>query len=61
MKPEILRKLQEFIDDYETEYGDIEGFEVKLEHPIVDGDRQEFANIAEFAVIHLKREVIEIK
>jgi hypothetical protein len=61
MKPEILRKLQEFIDDYETEYGDIEGFEVKLEHPIIDGERQDFANIKELVVIHLKLEVIDLK
>jgi hypothetical protein len=45
MKQEILDKLKIFIDAFETEYGDVEGFEIKLEHPIVENERQSFANI----------------
>jgi hypothetical protein len=56
MKQEILDKLKIFIDAFETEYGDVEGFEIKLEHPIVENERQSFANIKEFLV---KRIVIE--
>ena len=39
---------------------DEEGFEVRLEHPIVDGERQGFANIKEFSIIHLHRTQIDI-
>ena len=50
MNKEVHDKLKEFIDEFETEYGDVEGFEINLEHPIVDGERQEFADIKEFIV-----------
>lgn len=63
MKPEIAEKLREFIDLFEEEYGDVEGFEVKLDHPINEdeGKRQGYADIKEFVVLYLKREIIEIK
>lgn len=61
MKQEVLDKLKDFIDAYETEYGDVEGFEVSLEHPIVDGERQEFADIKEFVIKRIIRQEIEIK
>lgn len=61
MKQELVDKLQDFIDAYETEYGDVEGFEVSLEHPIVDGERQEFADIKEFVIKRIIRQEIEIK
>lgn len=62
MKAETLEKLREFIDQFEEEYGDIEGFEVKLEKPLIEeeGRRQGYSNIKEFTVIYLKRENIEI-
>lgn len=61
MKPELISKLQDFIDAFETEYGEVEGFEVSLEHPIVDGDRQGYADIKEFVIKRIVREEIEIK
>lgn len=61
MKPELVSKLQDFIDAFETEYGDVEGFEISLEHPIVDGERQSYAEIKEFVVKRIVREEIKIK
>ena len=63
MKGEIVDKLQDFIDAFETEYGDVEGFEISLEHPIVEGEgvRQGYADIKEFVVKRIVREEIEIK
>jgi len=42
----------------EEVWGELEGFEVRLEHPIVEGQRQSFANIKEFNILYLKRESI---
>jgi hypothetical protein len=63
MKPETAEKLREFIDLFEEEYGDVEGFEIKLDHPINEdeGKRQSYADIKEFVVLYLNREIIEIK
>lgn len=61
MKKELVDKLQDFIDAFETEYGEVEGFEVSLEHPVVDGDRQGYADIKEFVIKRIIREEIEIK
>ena len=61
MKPELVSKLQDFIDAFETEYGDVEGFEISLDHPIVDGERQSYAEIKEFVVKRIVREEIKIK
>jgi hypothetical protein len=40
-------------------YGELEGFEVRLEHPIVEGQRQSFANIKEFNILYLHRQQIK--
>lgn len=56
MKPELVRKLQEFVDAFETEYGEVEGFEISLDHPIVEGERQSYADIKEFVVKRIVRE-----
>ena len=63
MNEKVLDKLKDFIDAYETEYGDVEGFEISLEHPIVEGEgvRQGYADIKEFVVKRIVREEIEIK
>lgn len=58
---EVKDKLKDLIDDMEELYGDLEGFEVRLEHPIVDGQRQDFANIKEFNILYLHREQIQIE
>lgn len=58
---EIKDKLRELVDEMEELYGELEGFEVRLEHPIVEGQRQAFANIKEFNIIYLHRQQIEIK
>ena len=60
-KANVQEKLHNLIDAIEEEYGDIEGFEVKIEHPIVEGERQAFANVKEFVLIHLRRTEIEVK
>lgn len=54
--------LQDFVDALETEYGPVEGFEVRLDHPIdpEKGDRQGFADIKEFVLIYLTRQQLEI-
>ena len=56
---EIINKLKELIDDMEELYGELEGFEVRLEHPIVEGQRQSFANIKEFNILYLHRQQIK--
>ena len=61
MKSELVSKLQDFIDAFETEYGEVEGFEISLEHPIVEGERQGYADIKEFVVKRIVREEIKVK
>lgn len=63
MKPETITKLHDFIDAFEEEYGDVEGFEISLEHPVVkdEGARQGYASIKEFVVKTIVRSVIEVK
>jgi hypothetical protein len=61
MKPELVNKLQDFIDAFETEHGEVEGFEISLDHPIVEGERQAYADIKEFVVKRIVREEIKIK
>lgn len=58
---EVKDKLKELVDEMEELWGELEGFEVRLDHPIVDGQRQEFANITEFNILYLHRQQIEIK
>lgn len=51
MKPELAEQLRQFIDNLEEEYGDIEGFEVLLDHPIIDGGvKQGYADIKRFVI-----------
>lgn len=57
---EIIGKLRELIDEMEELYGELEGFEVRLEHPIVDGQRQVFADIKEFNILNLHSTKIDI-
>lgn len=60
-KANVQAKLHELIDAIEEEYGDVEGFEVRLEHPITDGERQAFASVKEFILVHLQRTEIDFK
>ena len=57
---ELKDKLRELVDEMEEIYGELQGFEVRLEHPIIEGERQAFANITEFCIIHLHRTQIDI-
>lgn len=57
----IFDKLKELIDEMEEHYGELEGFEVRLEHPVVDGQKQAFATIKEFNLLYLHRQQIEVK
>ena len=61
MNEKVFDKLKDFIDVFETEYGDVEGLEFSLEHPIVYGERQGYAEIKEFVVKRIVREEIKIK
>ena len=58
----IKSALEDFVDALETEYGPIEGFEVRLDHPIdpEQGARQGFATIKEFVLIYLTRHELKI-
>lgn len=59
IKRELLSKLEEFIDSFETEYGNIEGFEVRLEHPPT-GDQSDPATIKSFVIYHIQKTEIKI-
>lgn len=61
MKKELATQLKDFIDNLETEYGEIEGFEVSLEHPIIDGERVGYADVKQFVIKYITREVIDIE
>jgi hypothetical protein len=61
MNPKLKEALENFVDALETEYGEVEGIELRLDHPIEDGERQGFANIKEFILIHLSRTSINIE
>ena len=58
----IKSALEDFVDALETEYGPVEGFEVRLEHPVdpENAARQGFATIKEFVLIYLTRHQLEI-
>lgn len=58
---ELKDKIRSVIDDLEELYGELQGIEIRLEHPIVGGQRQSFADIKEFNLLYLHREQIEIK
>lgn len=60
MKPETKNKLEEFLDELEEEYGPLEGLEIKLEHPIIDGEKQTFSNIKELNIYYLHKQTIQI-
>ena len=62
MSKKIKDLLADFVDALEEEHGEIEGFEVRLEHPIIpeEGKRQGFANIKEFVIMHLTKTQIDI-
>jgi hypothetical protein len=48
---ELISKLELVIDSLEEELGDIEGFEIKLEHQVDEA----FAKIKEMNVFHLTK------
>ena len=57
---ELKDKLRELVDEMEEVYGELQGFEVRLDHPIIDGERQAFADIKEFCIKHLHITQIDI-
>lgn len=57
MKKDILGKLTDFIDAFETEYGDINGFKVILDR----SDEGDFAVIKEFKILKLVEETINLE
>lgn len=60
MNEELLSKLETFVDALELEYGDLTGFKVVLDHPIVDGQRQEHATIKEIVLFEIKETSIDL-
>ena len=62
MEKNVKAALHEFVDLLESEYGPVEGFEVRLEHSIIpdEGRRQGFADIKEFVLIYLTRQEIKV-
>lgn len=62
LSPNVRTKLDDFIDALESEVGQIEGFEVRLDHPInpEEGKRQGYASIKEFVLIYLTRQTLDI-
>lgn len=61
MTPELKDRLEQFVDQLETEYGNLEGVEIKLEHQIVDGQTQEIATIKQLVIYHITKTEIKIK
>ena len=61
MNPKVKEALENFVDALETEYGELEGVQLRFEHPIVDGERQAFATVKEFILIHLTRTEIKLE
>jgi len=60
MNPKVKEALENFVDALETEYGELEGVQLRFEHPIVDGERQAFATVKEFILIHLTRTEVKL-
>lgn len=61
MNDKLLTKLEDLVDAIETEYGDIVGFEVIVEHPIVDGFKQEHADFKEINLYHITKTPLKLK
>jgi hypothetical protein len=61
MNPKVKEALENFVDALETEYGELEGVQLRFEHPIVDGERQAFATVKEIILIHLTRTEIKLE
>ena len=57
----IGKILHGLIAALEEKYGNIEGFECRLEHNISDGKREAFATVKEFSVSYLHKEEIDVK
>jgi hypothetical protein len=56
MKRSVLDKLLDFVDAYESEYGNVEGFKILLEKNVED-----VSNIKSLKVIRLVEEEVTIK
>ena len=55
LSSKVEEKLTDLIDALENEYGDIEGFEVKLDHDIND----EFATVKRFVMYYIHKTEFE--
>lgn len=55
MKPKLKEKTQDLIDALEEEYGDLEGLEIKLEHPVENGETQKYATLKEVNLYYLHK------
>jgi hypothetical protein len=58
MKKELKELIEVFVDEIEEEFGNLEGIEIKLEHPINEGKTDNIAKIKEFTLYYLHKENI---
>lgn len=55
METKVKEKLEEFLDILEEYYGELEGLEIKISHPISDGVKQGFAQIDSVVIYHIHK------
>ena len=60
MNEKVQDKLNEFIDAYEDEYGEVEGFQIHLEHH-EDSDGSRFSTVKKLYVTQLKKVEVKLK
>ena len=58
----IIETIENLIDLMEEQYGNLEGVEIKLSHPILkeEGRRQNFAKIDEVIIYYLRKEKLPL-
>lgn len=52
MNKEVEQKVKDLVDIVEEQYGNILGIEIGVEHPLVEGEVQDFGDIKEVIIIH---------
>jgi hypothetical protein len=61
LKKSTIEKLYETIDLIEEEIGEIEGFEIKLERKVDNGERHGVGTIKSFITYYLHKDEVELK
>jgi hypothetical protein len=60
INPKCKEHLHNLIDELETAYGKLEGFEVKLKHPIEDGAETGCGYVKSFVIYYLHKTELEV-